>query len=121
MVCVLQYLKGRTFFVEIENFTSSSAACTCGVPQGSVLGPVLFYLYLLPLTNIFHKHQISYHCYADEKQLYLPVMSLQSLLGCLSEVQSWMEDKFLQLNDSKTEMFLDVWVLPISSQKHWFL
>ncbi len=38
------YLEGRTFSVEFENITSSSAACTCGVPHGSVLSPLLFSL-----------------------------------------------------------------------------
>ncbi len=108
------YLKGRSFSVAIENFTSVNAACTCGVPQGSVLGPVLFSLYLLPLAMIFCKYQISYHLYADDIQLYLPMkpddnISLQSLIDRVSEVKTWMADFFLQLNDSKTEVLVFGW------------
>ncbi len=61
------------------------------------------------MANIFRKHLISFHCYADDIQLYLPVKSdentsLQPLFDCLSEVKSWLADNFLQLNDSKTEV-----------------
>ncbi len=71
----------------------------------------MFSLYLLPLANIFRKHQTSYHCYADNIQLYLPVKSdentsLQPLFDCLCEVKSWLADNFLQLHDSKTEVLV---------------
>ena len=53
------YLKNITFFV---GNISSSAAITCSVPQGSILGPILFSLYMLPLGSILHKHSLSRLC-----------------------------------------------------------
>lgn len=92
---------------------SSSAPITCGVPQGSILGPISFTLYMLPLHSIFNKYNISYHCYADDTQLYLPLEpgdnndnAVRSLLDCILDIQNWMAQNYLQTNASKTEVVL---------------
>ncbi len=105
------YLKDRTFSVNIGKFSSSSAPLSCGVPQGSILGPLLFSLYMLPLGAIFKKYKISYHCYADDTQFYLSAKtdssdSLDVLYNCFEEIKGWMANNFLQLNESKSEIHL---------------
>ena len=60
------------FSVSLGPYSSETAALSCGVPQGSVLDPILFALYMLPLSHIISKFKgISYHCYADDIKLYV--------------------------------------------------
>ena len=102
------YLANRCFSVQLGDSISSVAPFTCGVPQGSILGPILFLLYVLPLGEIMIKHNISFHCFADDVQLYLPLKvdgqaALLPLLDCLADIKAWLGANFLNLNESKTE------------------
>ncbi len=101
------YLTNRSFSVTLVKFSSSLASLTCGIPQRSILGPILFSLYMLPIGSIFSKHGVSFHCYADDTQIYVPVKKkgnfLEPLLACLKDFKTWLAVNFLHLNESKTE------------------
>ena len=67
---IKSYLTDRTVVVHINNTPSSEASLTTGVPQGSVLGPLLFLIYLLPLQRVIQRHNVKRHGFANDTQLY---------------------------------------------------
>ena len=105
------YLEGRSYCVVIGSYESERLAMTCEVPHGSILGPLMFNLYMLPLGQILHNFNSNYHSYADDTQLYVSLSPgecspTEVLCQCLEEINTWMRDNFLQLNYDKTEIIL---------------
>lgn len=84
------------------------------MPQGSVLGPQWFTVYTYPVHDIILKHNLNYHVYADDTQLYFSFKSsqteanlcIQNLEKCITNIRQWMKENFLKLNDDKTEFLL---------------
>ena len=92
----------------IDGVLSDPTDLDCGVPQGSILGPILFTLYASPLEDIILRHALDLMLFADDTQLYLTckraVNSSFLVEECLDEIRSWMVDNRLVLNESKTEV-----------------
>ena len=64
------YIRNREQRVIIDDVTSESKLTKYGVPQGSILGPILFIIYTNSISNIFEKYKINFHLYADDTQIY---------------------------------------------------
>ena len=109
------YLCNRKQSVVINGVSSQPTTLQYGVPQGSVLGPILFCIYMLPLSQIIKAHNMALHIYADDTQMYcfFDVKStneannaLSVLTQCVEDVRIWMTQSLLKLNEDKTEFLV---------------
>jgi hypothetical protein len=109
------YLQDRKQSVAIDRSLSTPQDLNIGVPQGSVLGPLLFLVYILPLADIIKRHGVLRHGYADDTQLYLRFLqkdtgqffqAISKLESCIEDIRTWMTINKLKLNEDKTEFMI---------------
>ena len=109
---IASYLLNRTQSGSIQTHSTPPSSIFTGIPQGSVLGPLLFSLYTSPVSQIFTKASISYHLYADDTQIHISFSpnqshdSLSLLPSTLDEVHAWLTSNRLSVNPPKTEFLI---------------
>ena len=106
------YLTDRSHYVSLSNHCSALAPEHSGVPQGSVLCPMLFTMYIKPLSATIDSHSITHHSFADDLQLQMSAPPdriselLHSMQSCIGDVKVWATANMHKLNDNKTELML---------------
>lgn len=109
---ITSYLSSRTQYVAISGHMSPAIPVFSGVPQGSVLGPLLFSTYTSPISAVVSSFGLSQQQYADDTQVYFSVQnpnyhsSVSSIHACLSALCSWFTHNSLCINTSKSESIL---------------
>ena len=114
-VHIFGYVSRAKQFVSVNGIDSSLKDVQYGVPQESVLGPLLCSLYTSPLGDIARKHGIPFHLYADDTQVYLLFTSncpnhtsneKETAELCVKDIGDWMLCNKLKLNQDKTELLV---------------
>lgn len=92
---IQSFITNRSQTVSFAGDVSTESVVTCGVPQGSVLGPILFLLYTADVTNIALRCGLNVHSYADDTHLYVHCDAVNCaaeaarLAACIEELDGW--------------------------------
>jgi hypothetical protein len=103
------YLLNRTQVVKMRNTISTSSHLASGVPQGSVLGPILFSAYISPIGKLAADYKLNHQQYADDTQLFIsfspsnPTPFVSQLETCLLQLHQWLCQNGLCLNPDKSD------------------
>ena len=103
------YITGRVQVIHVGGRQSTLATVYFGVPQGSVLGPVLYVLYTADIIKLVESFGLRAHLYADDTQLYgycCPSTSAElstKVLQAIDSIHAWMSSNRLSLNTGKTQ------------------
>ena len=107
------YVTDRSQSAQIDGFTSSVHPLRFGVPQRSMLGPLLYLLYTAPLSDLRRWHDMEFYLYADDTHLYTTfscddsvdlTTTISRIESCLVDITNWMNTNKLKLNTEKTEL-----------------
>ena len=105
---IKSYLKNRKQFVQVQNVCSSYTEVICGVPQGSILGPLLFIVYINDLAKV--SELIKLILFADDSSTHAAHSELENLQSImtteLEKIASWLTENKLTLNISKTKAMI---------------
>ena len=110
LLSITSYLKNRSQFVIIGTQSSTTTHLDSGVPQRSVLGPLLFSAYISPVEEVIRSCGLDHHQYTDDTQLYFAVSTSYSAADikvvetCTLAVQEWFLHYDLLLNPAKSEV-----------------
>ncbi|XP_024116978.1 uncharacterized protein LOC112138628 [Oryzias melastigma] len=103
---VKSYLTERKQFVKINEFTSEAKGISCGVPQGSILGPLLFNIYINDIFNV--SKLLKLILFADDTNIFYSTDNQRELINVLNteliKIKSWMDYNKLSLNLDKSKV-----------------
>ena len=107
---MMSFISNRTFSIKTENHYSQPNNLKKGVAQGSVLGHILFLIYIRPISSIIRQYKhIKYHLYVDDILLYSTISQhslahRNELFNCANDIQIWLTNNKLSVNTNKSEL-----------------